>query len=347
MRAAVLVRNGCIEIQEREDPTIRGDETLVRIHSVGICNSDIFRGFAGGAYHYPLVMGHEISGEIVQAGQDTRRFSSGTKVVIFPLLPCGECAGCREKRWALCQDYDFFGSRRDGGFQEYLAVPEWNLIPVPEKTEASLACLCEPIAVAVHAVKNLHLSERENTVAIIGAGIIGICAARMMRDKGHHVTMIDRNEFKRSLCEEIGLSTVPITDASHMESEFDCVIEATGAVAMFHLSIQLAKQSGIVTWLGNIQNDILFEKKEISSILRKELRIQGVWNSDYQAGSNDDWGEALKFIGSSDWLHRVISDRISLSELPAMLEKMYRLKSSHEKHAVHKVIVDISSEDRG
>lgn len=347
MRAAVLTHNGCIEIQERKDPTICGDEYLVRIDSVGICNSDIFRAFAGGAYQYPLVMGHEISGEIIQAGQDARRYSPGTKVVVFPLLPCGKCPGCREKRWALCQDYDFFGSRRDGGFQEYLAVPEWNLIPVPDRTDPSLACLCEPIAVSIHAVKKVAISGAKRTVAVIGAGIIGICAAKMIRDKGHHVTMIDRNEFKRSLCEEIDVSTMPITDANRLESEFDCVIEATGAVAMFHLSVQLAKQAGNVTWLGNIQNDITFEKKEISSILRKELHIHGVWNSDYQEGLSDDWGDALEFIGSSDWLHRVISDRISLNELPAMLEKMYRLKSSHEKHAVHKVIVDISSEDRG
>ena len=345
MRAAVLTENAHIEIQEREIPAIGRDEYLIKVEAVGICNSDIFRAFANGAYHYPLVMGHEIAGEIVDAGSNATRLRPGTDVVVFPLIPCRTCPACRERRWALCDNYDYFGSRRDGGFQEYLAVGDWNLIPLREGTDPCLACLCEPVAVSVHAAAKLPLSESEGNAAVIGAGIIGISAAKIVQVRGFSVTIIDRNEFKRRTCMDIGLSVLSTAEAAGLESEFTCVVEATGAVEMFHLSLQLAKRSGHVVWVGNIQGDILFERTEISSILRKELNIQGVWNSDYQGGVDDDWARAIESIRSSDWLRKVVSHHISLGQLPGMLERMHTLKRCPQGHDIHKVVVDIGAGD--
>ena len=88
---------------------------MVQVAYAGICNSDIQRSFGGGAYHYPLIMGHEFSGAVKESFAGSR-FSAGDRVVVYPLLPCHTCEACQTGDYAQCLDYDYFGSRRPGGF---------------------------------------------------------------------------------------------------------------------------------------------------------------------------------------------------------------------------------------
>lgn len=341
MRAAALTANGVIEIRDCPVPSLRDDEVLVKVRSVGICNSDIFRAFAGGAYGYPLVMGHEVSGEIVDAGPKAKSFSRGEKVVVFPLVPCRECDSCRQKRWTHCRSYDYFGSRRDGGFQEYMAVGEWNILPIPGGVDPSCACLCEPVAVSVSAVGKVPAPRGGAKAAVIGAGLIGLSAAKLLQDMGYEPSVIDRNPFKLELAREMGLGAVSVEEAFSSQNRFPLVLEATGAVNKFLRSIRLAQHSGVVVWLGNIQGNLEIDQKEVSGILRKELTIRGVWNSDYQQGREDDWGKALRFIGESPWISRVVTHRIPLEELPSMLGDLYDLKTDPRRHGIIKVVVDL------
>lgn len=341
MRAAALTANGVIEIRDYPVPSIKDDEVLVKVSSAGICNSDIFRAFAMGAYGYPLVMGHEVSGEIVDAGPKVKSFSRGEKVVVFPLVPCRKCDSCRRKRWTHCRSYDYFGSRRDGGFQEYLAVGEWNLLPIPGGVDPSYACLCEPVAVSVSAVGKVPAPRSGAKAAVIGAGLIGLSAAKLLQDKGYEPSVIDRNLFKLELAREMGLGTISVEEVLSSQDRFPLVLEATGAVNMFLQSIRLAQPSGVVVWVGNIQGNIEIDQKEVSSILRKELTIRGVWNSNYQQGRGDDWGEALRVIGENPWINRVVTHRITLEELPSMLGDLYGLKTDPRHHEIIKVVVEL------
>lgn len=341
MDAIVLVENGKLEYQKRPIPQPQDSEYLVRMTSTGVCNSDIFRGFDKGAYHYPLVMGHEMAGEIVASGPDMNKYQIGQKVVVFPLIPCRKCGACQQQRWVHCTSYDYYGSRRDGGFQQFLTVKEWNLLPIPEGIDDVMACLCEPIAVCLRTANMLSLGGKRGTVAVIGAGIIGIITAMILKTRQGYedVSMIDRNTFKLDLVRELGMEGIHLEDISAYQKSFDYVVEACGAVTTYYASLDIAAPQAVVVWMGNIQGDITFQKSGISSILRKELIIRGVWNSEYQQGVKDDWICALELIKNAPWLKKLITHEIALSSLPHILEQMYLLKRQHSPHNILKVII--------
>jgi len=344
MNAVVLTSNGHLELQERPIPVPQKGEYLIRCRRVGICSSDIFRGFAGGAYHYPLVMGHEISGVIVDQGPDTTHFSKGQDIVVFPLIPCGQCDACHDQQWVHCLNYDYYGSRRDGGFQEFLVVKEWNLLPVPQTmAQNPYTGLCEPVAVCLHAV-NMLPPKKNMEIAVLGAGFLGMILAMLLQEQSHDVTLFDRNAFKLEMMRNLGFKGVPLASVHQYEKQFDAVIEACGAAITFQASLMIAAARGTVIWLGNAQESLTLDKSQISSVLRKELQVRGTWNSNYQGGNRDDWADALSLIETASWLPSLISREIALSQLPVTLGDMYKLKQYPEPHHILKVLVHMEKE---
>ena len=138
MKAVVLTETNKLVVEERPMPTREADEVILRVRAAGICGSDVPRVFAGKVYHFPLVLGHEFAGEVVDA-EDPALI--GTHAAVFPLLPCRKCAMCAEEEYPLCADYDYYGSRRDGAMEEYLAVKIWTLIPALKR----LLCVSPPL----------------------------------------------------------------------------------------------------------------------------------------------------------------------------------------------------------
>jgi L-iditol 2-dehydrogenase len=126
--------------------------------AAGICGSDVPRVFRDGAHIMPLIPGHEFSG-VVEAVGDERSDWIGKRVGIFPLIPCGECLPCRNGQHEMCRHYNYLGSRRDGGFAEYVIAPVKNLIELPDSVTFEQAAMLEPMAVAVHAMRRLRLTE--------------------------------------------------------------------------------------------------------------------------------------------------------------------------------------------
>ena len=118
-----------LRYEETPFPACEDDEVLVKVKSCGICGSDLSRVYGKGTYHFPTIIGHEFSG-IVES--DPKGEFDGKRVVIFPLLPCFKCKSCADENYATCENYDYYGSRRDGGMTEYLAVKRWNLLIMPD-----------------------------------------------------------------------------------------------------------------------------------------------------------------------------------------------------------------------
>ncbi|MFC1715360.1 alcohol dehydrogenase catalytic domain-containing protein [Candidatus Poribacteria bacterium] len=115
--------------------------------------SDVPRVMKKGTYSFPLIPGHEFAGEVAQIGEDiSTHFKVGDRVAVFPLIPCKECAYCQIGEYAQCDNYDYLGSRRDGGFAEYVAAPVDNLVPIPDNVDFDCAAMAEPASVALHAV---------------------------------------------------------------------------------------------------------------------------------------------------------------------------------------------------
>ena len=173
MRAWKLYNIGDIRCEETERPVPGRGEALVRVRAAGICGSDIPRIYRDGAHRMPLVPGHEFSGEVAETGGGTAGGWEGKRVAVFPLIPCRSCPACRMGGYEMCRRYSYLGSRQDGGFAEYTAVPQENLIPIPDSVTFEDAAMLEPMAVAVHAMRRIGVSADDH-IAICGVGTIGL-----------------------------------------------------------------------------------------------------------------------------------------------------------------------------
>ena len=134
VKSAVLEKNQKVTIKDLPQEKLLPSECEVKIEAAGLCSSDITRGYGGTAYFYPLVMGHEFVGKIIQTGKSVKRFDKNDTVSAFPLIPkCihslkkVKCENCKNKNYNLCNNYSYYGSRIDGSFCEILDVYEWNL----------------------------------------------------------------------------------------------------------------------------------------------------------------------------------------------------------------------------
>ena len=145
-------------------PEVGEDEVLVKIAYCGVCGSDIPRVYSKGTYHFPTVIGHEFSGVVEY---DPEGEFQGKRVAVFPLLPCFACDSCRQERYALCADYDYYGSRRDGAFAEYLCIPETNVILIDESLDEDVVAFFARLyvwLVAVASVMSMPLMVIFNTL---------------------------------------------------------------------------------------------------------------------------------------------------------------------------------------
>ncbi|MBF0532371.1 MAG: galactitol-1-phosphate 5-dehydrogenase [Candidatus Omnitrophica bacterium] len=354
MKALVLEENGVLRYRDVADPVIGRDECLVRIKAAGICSSDIHRAFESGAYHYPLIMGHELSGVVETVGPDVRQFKSGDRVAVFPLLPCFECEFCRREFYAQCMKYDYYGSRRDGGFADFLAVPEWNLFPVPDEVDLAAAALLEPFSVGVHAARKITVQAGQ-TVAVLGAGIIGLMVSRFLAAtvQPDQIFVLDRNVLKLRIAADFGCQTVLILPGLDWKKEFikqtggvDHVIETCGAAEVYRATVDLAKHHGNVVWAGNIDGDLHWGRQTVSSVIRKELKIYGCWNAWYTHKNDDDWHAALEFIrqysGCQDW----ITQKYPLAQGVEVLQKLRNYKLPQQRLPGETIIKTIFVEEK-
>ena len=248
-----------LRYEEIDMPICPQGWAIVKVKAAGICSSDIPRIFTKGTYHFPTIPGHEFSGIVVNVGNENSAHLIGKKVGVFPLIPCRKCDACSQKQYEMCEHYDYVGSRRDGGFAEYVAVPIWNLICLPDNISFEEAAMLEPLSVALHAMKLAKISKGY-TVGIIGTGMIGICAGQWAYKLGaSNVTIIGRNEAKRSLVENCGLDyIVPHNNVERLQ--YDAVLEAVGTPKAVEQSILMAKPGGNVIFMGNPSGDILLNQ---------------------------------------------------------------------------------------
>lgn len=353
MKAVVLTSNKKLEFLNVEKPIIQPDECLLAIKYAGICSSDIYRAFDNGAYFYPLIMGHEFSGEIISIGSSVTNFKIGDKVVVFPLKPCFECESCQNKLYAQCVKYDYYGSRCNGAFSEFLNVKSWNLLKIPDGVSLIDACLLEPLAVVLHGIKKLGLNGFENenkSIMLIGTGFLGFMLVDLISKiyPKFKIDVIDRNEFKLNLLTKNTNQRFSLKNdqdwiefIKEKKSFYNFVIELSGYSKNFERSIELTKQGGKTLWLSNITADLTLSKANVSSVLRKEINIIGSWNSNYKSNEQNDWDECVKLLETGYKPSNLISKCINLEELPTTIQQMYSHKEDNKKIEYIKYVVDI------
>jgi threonine dehydrogenase-like Zn-dependent dehydrogenase len=356
MRAVVLTSNKKLEIMDVENPIIQNDECLLSIKYAGICSSDIYRAFDNGAYFYPLIMGHEFSGEIIAIGKNVTDFEVGDKVVVFPLKPCFECDSCKNQLYAQCIKYDYYGSRCNGAFAEFLNVKSWNLLKIPDSVTLNDACLLEPLAVVLHGIKKLSFEKLEtsSSILVIGTGFLGFMLIDIISKiyPQIKIDVIDRNEFKlNQLITKTNRRILLKNDIewekfiNEKRSHYNYVIELSGYNKNFERSIELAKQSAKILWLSNITSELNLSKTNVSSILRKELNIIGSWNSNFKSNQDNDWDACIELLKSGYKPTNLVTKYISLNEIPKIIEQMYSHKEGDIKIEYIKYVVDVQDKN--
>lgn len=335
MKAARLHRIGDFRVEEIPVPALKGPELLLKVGACGICGSDIPRIYQLGTSNqkYPMTIGHEFSGTITAAGPDADPALIGQRGAVFPLIPCGTCPMCRIGKYVMCTGYDYMGSRRDGGFAEYVVLPSaWHFVPSsnPETPMEALA-MTEPACVAQHAIRKSALAPGE-TAVIFGAGPIGILAARWARlFEASQVLLVDIDDEKVRFARDRGFSAVNSrrTDPDKALRDLtgglaDVVIEGTGFGSALEQGIACARPMGRIVLLGNpIQETSAISRKAHSSILRKELQISGAWNSNYSPFPINEWRYTVELMDSGRLeTSDLITHRCQLDDLPALCQKI-------------------------
>lgn len=318
-----------LQFENVDIPVPEDSETLVQIKAAGICGSDIPRIFVNGTYHFPTIPGHEFSGIDVKTKK---------RVGVFPLIPCRKCKPCRDGRYEMCRNYSYLGSRTDGGFAEYAAVPEWNMIELPDNVTFEQAAMLEPMAVAVHAMRSISPSC-DDTVAVMGLGTIGMLLVMFLLDAGvTDIYVIGNKDFQRKTCKAMGIDEIRYIDASSEEQNsavaeqimnvthgrgvgvfFECV----GKNETIETALKVTAPGGRIQLVGNPASDISFDRDTYWKILRNQLTVKGSWNSSFTHDDDDDWHYVLNRLKEGKICpEMLISHRFGFNELNKGLDIM-------------------------
>ncbi|QHW35001.1 galactitol-1-phosphate 5-dehydrogenase [Paenibacillus rhizovicinus] len=332
MKANVLYGLGDLRTADIDRPVPGAGEVLLRIGACGVCGSDIPRVFTKGTYRFPTVPGHEFAGRIVELGAGVDPALLNCKSAVFPLLPCRNCAYCEIGEFALCDNYDYMGSRRDGGFAEYIVVPVWNLVLAPDSLSFEELAMTEPAAVAVHALRQAGI-DIGDSVLISGAGPIGLMLAYWSRAWGaSRIMLADVDATKLDFANALGFADTfnPLQGSVGDWAKSltngagaDVAIEGAGISASWENCLRAVRKLGRVVLMGNPAGGMALTQDGYWEMLRKQLTVRGTWNSGYAASPRNEWKLAVDSMASGKLdLKPLISHRCSLDETFEALQMM-------------------------
>jgi 2-desacetyl-2-hydroxyethyl bacteriochlorophyllide A dehydrogenase len=202
MKQVTLIKPYEFEERDVEIPILKKGELLVQIKNIGICGTDI-HAFHGNQpyFSYPRVLGHELSGIIVDAKIENKSLL-GKPVSVLPYLSCGKCNSCLKGKTNCCANLHVMGVHVDGGFREYVSVPVDNIMVGREETDLEHLSMVEPLSISYHGIMRADILEND-WVIIFGAGPIGIGALMFAKSKTNNIILIDINQNRITYCKSI------------------------------------------------------------------------------------------------------------------------------------------------
>jgi L-iditol 2-dehydrogenase len=288
MKALVLEEYKKFAYREVPKPSLRGPrDVIVRVKAVAICGSDV-HGMDGstGRRKPPVIMGHEASGEIVEAGPEVKRFAVGDRVTFDSTEYCGECWHCLRGEVNLCDDRRVLGVscdeyRRDGAFAEYVVIPERILYRIPEGLDFVSASLTEPVGVAAHAAAITPLGLDES-IAVVGSGLIGLLLIQILRASGAgRIIALDLDADRRATALRFGADaaldpTESGAIAALKKMTFgrgaDRAFEAVGATAPIATALNCLRKGGSLTLIGNASPAV---QLPLQQVVTRQIKLQG------------------------------------------------------------------------
>jgi L-iditol 2-dehydrogenase len=333
MKAIRMYAPRDLRLEHVHIPEIKENEALVKIMAVGICGSDIPRINQYGAHISPIIPGHEFSGEIVKTGKGIKGFKAGDRVTVPPILPCFSCEFCEQGHYSLCKNYLYFGSRNDGAFAQYIAVPEPNLLKIADNVSYEAAATTDPLANALHAIKRGGFQPGD-TVCVFGAGAIGLYAIQYMKAKGAKIAVaVDVDERKLAAARDCGADFVVdgrVADAAEQVIQrtnggADVCIDASGFPAAQHNAILATAKHGTMVLLGISHQPLTMSEHAVDWVMRGEKAIVGSWNSFSKPFPGWEWTHGVECLadGTID-ANKVITHRLPLEDVPAIFDKIYK-----------------------
>lgn len=247
-------------------------EVLVKVEACGICGSDLHAYSSDPGFEWvsvPVVLGHEFSGTVEEAGPGVSGFFPGDRVVPIAIQGCGTCDYCRSGDTQLCASRTALGLDRDGGMAEYARVSASHLIDVPGRLDLGLAALCEPLAVALHAINARSDIKPGSTVVVSGPGPIGVLCAMVARLAGARVLLTGLGADSQSrlpAARLAGLQTADLGEAplrEHLQEKIgvpapDAWIESSGSIKALESSLDSVRPGGMVTVVGLYTEELNF-----------------------------------------------------------------------------------------
>src|SRR5712671_1286022 len=344
MLAAVYrgVNNICLETVPV--PKISAGELLVRVHTCGVCGTDLKK-IATGSHSAPRIFGHETSGVVAAVGAGVRDFQPGDRVVVFHHIPCRECYYCQHKTFAQCETYKKVGCTAGfepsgGGFAEYVRVMDWivqrGTVRIPDGVSFEQACFVEPVNTCMKGIEALRLQPGE-TVLAIGQGPIGIILSVLARRAGAVVITSDLYPERLKIAERLGFEhTIDASQQDAVQSVrqqtegrgADAVILAVGSNGLIRSAIDAARPGGRVLLFAQTQRgEVVVDP---AAICVDEKSLVGSYSA-----SVDLQEESIRFVMNREMdLEPLISHRFPLRDAAQALEL-----AAHPQPASMKVVI--------
>lgn len=311
-----------MEYRETNLPILKPDEVKIEIKACGICGSDI-HGFLGktGRKIPPMIMGHEFSGKIIEIGSNVKNYKIKDRVVVYPLIFCGDCQFCKNHLEELCINKKMFGVLDvNGAMADFINVPERLLFKLPENISYVDATLIEPLAVACSAlnkINNLNNIKNSNLL-VVGSGTIGLLLSQLLKDKEPlNLYISDVSNIRLEKAKDLGFFTINPNEVDiysmlkkkTVEKGIDISFEAVGLSDTVQQAILTLHNRGTSVWIGNSQPKI---EINMQYIVTKEIKIIGSY-----AYSLDDFRVAIEYLEKNK-----INTRIIISEIVKMEKGM-------------------------
>lgn len=299
MRALVYTAPHRMEMREMPDPAPRAGEVLVAVESAGICGSDM-HAWAGhdDRRPAPLILGHEIAGRILTGAR------AGSRVAVNPLVTCGACRACSEGRDNLCPDRQIISMPpREGGFAQLLAMPEGNLVDLPDHLAFDQAALAEPIACGWHAARIARAhpagAAPDARALVLGGGAIGLGAALSLAAQGvADILMVEPNPARRAFLQERCGQRAVVPEDPAAQGPFDIVVDGVGIVGTRAHASRVVRPGGIIVHigLGSAEGGL-----DVRRMTLQEITFVGTYT--YTARDFRDTVQAMSEgrLGALDW----------------------------------------------
>ncbi|WP_024620672.1 2,3-butanediol dehydrogenase [Metaclostridioides mangenotii] len=296
MKAALWYNKNDIRVEEIDEPKVSKGNVKIKVKWCGICGSDLHEYLGGPIFipvdqphalsknQAPVVLGHEFSGEVVEIGEGVTNFKTGDRVVVEPMVVCGECPACLEGKYNLCSSLGFHGlCGSGGGLAEYTVFPEEYIHKLPDSMTYEQGALIEPMAVALHSIRIANFNVGD-TAIVLGSGPIGLATIECLKAAGAKlVVVLQRKSIRQEYAKRAGADVVLDPNVVDIAEEVkkltggvgvDFAFETTGAKIGFDTGLNSLKYNGtmVITsiWEGDVSfnpNQLVFTEKKIVGTL--------------------------------------------------------------------------------